>query len=162
MGRELKRMAGAEFGRALEHLVVMEVMAHRAYAGLDYSVCYWRSKGGQEIDLILGDADVAIEVTSHFHFFEANRRLSFDRRAAFGMRLDLPAGTSVRWEPGESLEVALIPFGGSREAWGFGGLVDGPLDTADAQAILGRLEERHHLQAKLQNECETHWWALKK
>lgn len=81
-------------------------------------------------------ADVPIEVTSHFHFFEVNRRLSFDRRVGFGMRLDVPAGISVRWEPGERKEVSLIPFAGNREVWGFGGLVDGPLDAADAGAIL--------------------------
>jgi urease subunit gamma/beta len=79
-------------------------------------------------------ADVPIEVTSHYHFFEANRRLRFDRKAGFGMRLDIPAGTSVRWEPGERKEVGLIPLEGSREAWGFGGLVDGPL--ADATTAL--------------------------
>lgn len=81
-------------------------------------------------------ADVPIEVTSHFHFFEANRSLSFDRRAGYGMRLDAPAGTSVRWNPGERKEVSLIPLEGAREAWGFGGLVDGPLDVADAAAAL--------------------------
>ncbi len=80
--------------------------------------------------------DVPIEVTSHFHFFEANRSLSFDRRLAFGMRLDTPAGIAIRWEPGETKEVGLIPIGGDREVWGFAGLVDGPLDTADAAAIL--------------------------
>jgi len=87
-------------------------------------------------------ADVPIEVTSHFHFFEVNRRLSFDRRVGFGMRLDVPAGTSVRWEPGERKEVSLIPFTGNREVWGFGGLVDGPLDTADAAAILSEAIRR--------------------
>ena len=81
-------------------------------------------------------SDTPIEVTSHFHFFEVNRRLSFDRRMGFGMRLDVPAGTSVRWQPGEEKEVSLIPLAGNREVWGFGGLVDGPLDTADAAAIL--------------------------
>jgi len=72
-----------------------------------------------------------IEVTSHFHFSEANRSLSFDRRAALGMRLDIPAGTAVRWEPQERKEVSLIPLGGRREVWGFGGLIDGPLDEID-------------------------------
>jgi urease subunit gamma/beta len=91
-------------------------------------------------------ADVPIEVTSHFHFFEVNRRLSFDRRLGFGMRLDVPAGTSVRWEPGERKEIDLIPITGTRQAWGFGGLVDGPLDVADAAAILEEAIRRgyHH------------------
>ncbi len=91
---------------------------------------------------VANTADVPIEVTSHFHFFEVNRRLSFDRSAGFGMRLDVPAGTAVRWEPGERKEVSLIPFGGSREAWSFGGLVDGPLDAADARAILNEAIRR--------------------
>ena len=81
-------------------------------------------------------ADVPIEVGSHFHFFEANRLLRFDRKAAFGMRLDVAAGSSVRWMPGESHDVDLVPLVGRREAWGFGGLVDGPLDSTDAAAAL--------------------------
>lgn len=87
-------------------------------------------------------ADVPIEVTSHFHFFEANRSLSFDRRLAFGMRLDKPAGVAIRWEPGEIKEVGLIPIGGDREVWGFAGLVDGPLDAADATSILNEAIRR--------------------
>lgn len=85
---------------------------------------------------VRNSAAVPIEVTSHFHFFETNRALSFDRRLAFGMRLDTPAGVATRWGPGERKEVGLIPIGGDREVWGFAGLVDGPLDTADAAAIL--------------------------
>ena len=81
--------------------------------------------------MVENPSDVPIEVTSHFHFFEANRRLLFDRRLGFGMRLDVPAGDSVRWDPGERKEVGLIPIGGIREVWGFGGLVDGPLAEAD-------------------------------
>lgn len=93
--------------------------------------------GSTAINLqVRNGADVPIEVTSHFHFFETNRSLSFDRRLAFGMRLDTPAGVSIRWEPGETKEVGLIPIGGTREVWGFAGLVDGPLDAADATAIL--------------------------
>jgi urease subunit gamma/beta len=86
--------------------------------------------------IVENTADVPIEVTSHFHFFEANRHLTFDRKAAYGMRLDVPAGTSVRWRPGERKEVELIPIEGDGHSWGFGGLVDGPLDVADAAATL--------------------------
>ena len=98
--------------------------------------------------VVVNTADVPIEVTSHFHFFEANRRLEFDRRLGFGMRLDVPAGVSVRWEPGERRQVGLIPIGGNREAWGFGGLVDGPLDASDAAAVLEEAIRRGYSHQK--------------
>ncbi|UJB44147.1 urease subunit gamma [Streptomyces sp. A1-5] len=79
-------------------------------------------------------ASVPISVTSHFHFFEANPRLAFDRAAAYGMRLCVPAGSSVRFDPGGSVEVGLVPIGGARIAIGFAGLVDGPLDAPGARA----------------------------
>ncbi|NEA57926.1 urease subunit gamma [Streptomyces sp. SID13666] len=78
-------------------------------------------------------ATVPISVTSHFHFFEANPRLDFDRSAAYGMRLAVPAGSSVRFGPGESAPVGLVPIGGARVAIGFAGLVDGPLDAPGAR-----------------------------
>ncbi|MFF2807246.1 urease subunit gamma, partial [Streptomyces sp. NPDC058000] len=78
-------------------------------------------------------ATVPISVTSHFHFFEANPRLEFDRGAAYGMRLCVPAGSSVRFDVGGSLEVGLVPIGGDRIAIGFAGLVDGPLDAPGAK-----------------------------
>jgi urease subunit beta len=73
--------------------------------------------------------DRAIQVGSHFHFFEVNRALHFDRRAAFGMRLDIPAGTAVRFEPGDIRDVTLVSIGGSRRAVGFNGLVNGSTAT---------------------------------
>ena len=76
---------------------------------------------------------VPITVTSHFHFFETNPRLAFDRSTAYGMRLAVPAGSSVRFDPGASVEVALVPIGGARVAIGFAGLVDGPLDAPGAR-----------------------------
>ncbi|CAM5365845.1 Urease subunit gamma/beta OS=Streptomyces fumanus OX=67302 GN=ureAB PE=3 SV=1 [Streptomyces fumanus] len=76
----------------------------------------------------------AASVTSHFHFFEANPRLDFDRERAYGMRLAVPAGSSVRFGPGENLEVGLVPIGGERVVIGFAGLVDGPLDAPGARA----------------------------
>lgn len=79
-------------------------------------------------------AAVPVSVTSHFHFFEANPRLDFDRAAAYGMRLCVPAGSSVRFGPGEEAEVGLVPIGGGRVAIGFAGLVDGPLDAPGAKA----------------------------
>ncbi|MFF3173765.1 urease subunit gamma [Streptomyces sp. NPDC057900] len=78
-------------------------------------------------------ATVPVSVTSHFHFFEANPRLDFDRSAAYGMRLCVPAGSSVRFDPGGAAEVGLEPIGGARIAIGFAGLVDGPLDTPGAK-----------------------------
>lgn len=72
--------------------------------------------------------DRPIQIGAHYHFFEVNRALVFDRVKAFGMRLDLPSGTSVRFEPGDTKQVNLIPYGGDREVYGFNGLVMGRLD----------------------------------
>ncbi|MFI5621203.1 urease subunit gamma [Streptomyces sp. NPDC051567] len=79
-------------------------------------------------------AAVPVSVTSHFHFFEANPRLDFDRAAAYGMRLCVPAGSSVRFDPHGEGEAGLVPIGGDRVAIGFAGLVDGPLDAPGAKA----------------------------
>ena len=84
--------------------------------------------------------DRPVQVGSHFHFFEVNRALIFDRGAAYGMRLDLPAGTAVRFEPGEIKTVRLVALGGSRQAFGGSGLVMGALDDpAVRQSALDRL-----------------------
>jgi urease subunit beta len=72
--------------------------------------------------------DRPIQVGSHFHFAEANPALEFDRAAAKGHRLDIAAGTAVRFEPGQSREVRLVPFGGTRTIYGFNAKVMGPLD----------------------------------
>jgi len=72
--------------------------------------------------------DRPIQVGSHYHFAETNRALSFDRDAARGFRLDIPAGTAVRFEPGQSREVSLVAFGGDRAVWGFNGLINGKLE----------------------------------
>lgn len=74
--------------------------------------------------------DRPVQVGSHFHFFEVNRALEFDREMAFGHRLDIAAGTAVRFEPGDEREVTLVPFGGKRRVHGFNNLVDGwaPVD----------------------------------
>src|ERR1700688_2170878 len=87
------------------------------------------NEGRREIVLeIANTGDRPIQVGSHFHFFEVNRALHFDRAAAFGMRLDLPAGTAVRFEPGEIKSVRLVTLGGSRQAFGGSALVMGALD----------------------------------
>jgi urease subunit beta len=74
--------------------------------------------------------DRPIQVGSHFHFFEVNRALVFDRTAAYGMRLNIAAGTAVRFEPGEEKEVSLVAYAGHRVVFGHNGLVEGPLDDA--------------------------------
>ncbi|HUV48280.1 MAG TPA: urease subunit gamma [Actinomycetes bacterium] len=76
---------------------------------------------------------VPISVTSHFHFFEVNPRLSFDRGAAYGMRLAIDAGEAIRFDPGATVTVGLAPIGGERVIIGFAGLVDGPLDADGAK-----------------------------
>jgi urease subunit beta len=72
--------------------------------------------------------DRPIQVGSHCHFFEVNRWLAFERPRAYGMRLNIAAGTAVRFEPGDEREVELVAFGGARHVHGVNGLVDGPLD----------------------------------
>jgi urease beta subunit len=72
--------------------------------------------------------DRPIQVGSHFHFFEVNRQLVFDRAPAYGMRLNVPAGTAVRFEPGDVRRVELVALGGHRVVHGLNGLVEGPLD----------------------------------
>src|SRR6266480_8162931 len=78
--------------------------------------------------------DRPVQIGSHYHFFEVNRALIFDRAAAYGMRLDLPAGTAVRFEPGEIKTVRLVALAGSRQVYGGSGLVMGPLDKKGARA----------------------------
>ena len=78
-------------------------------------------------------ADVPISVTSHYHFFEVNPRLRFDRAAAYGMRLAVEAGEAIRFDPHGTRSVGLTPIGGARVAIGFAGLVDGPLDGPGAK-----------------------------
>lgn len=72
--------------------------------------------------------DRAIQVGSHFHFFEVNKQLKFDREKSFGMRLDIPAGTAVRFEPGEEKEVNLVEVGGNKVIVGFNNLTNGRIN----------------------------------
>lgn len=88
---------------------------------------------------VTNTADRPVQVGSHFHFFEVNKKLNFNRMAAFGMRLDVPAGTAVRFEPGETKTVNLVEIGGSREGHGLNGLVEGPMDDESVKtAAFGR------------------------
>lgn len=103
-----------------------------------------------EGDLILNDGraattlevtntgDRAVQVGSHFHFFEANSALRFDREQAFGLRLDIPSGTAVRFEAGQTHTVSLVPYGGTRKVLGFNGLTV----ANDRNASMARAKER--------------------
>ena len=92
-----------------------------------------------EIELNLGmevktltvsnSGDRPVQVGSHYHFFETNKALIFDREITLGMRLDIPAGTAIRFEPGDTTDVKLVPFSGLRNVYGFNSLINGPLDT---------------------------------
>ncbi|GMK41570.1 hypothetical protein PCCS19_46270 [Paenibacillus sp. CCS19] len=75
--------------------------------------------------LVVNTGDRPVQVGSHFHFFEVNRALRFDRRAAFGMRLNIPAGTAVRFEPGEEKPIQLVELGGAKRSFGLNGLTLG-------------------------------------
>ena len=77
---------------------------------------------------VANSGDRPIQVGSHYHFYEANSALQFDRELAKGMRLNIPAGTAVRFEPGDEKTVTLVAYAGSREVYGFNNLVNGPLD----------------------------------
>ena len=91
--------------------------------------------GRQTVELIVANTgDRPIQVGSHCHFFEANRALRFDREKAYGFRLQVPAGTAVRFEPGEDKRVMLVSIGGNRVAYGINGLVNGRLDDSNVKA----------------------------
>jgi urease subunit beta len=82
--------------------------------------------------------DRPVQVGSHFHFFEVNRELEFDRAAAFGLRLNIPSSTATRFEPGDERDVQLVPYGGKRAVYGFNNLVDGPTAGPDAATVKSR------------------------
>lgn len=91
--------------------------------------------------------DRPIQVGSHCHFFETNRALKFDREQAYGFRLCIPAGTAVRFEPGEEKRVTLVALGGNRVAYGINGLTHGRLDDPQVKAqAMARAAERGFLQ----------------
>ena len=97
---------------------------------------------------VVNEGEVPIGVTSHLHFFESNRRLRFDRAAAWGMRLALPARAKCFFAPGEPREVQLVPIAGARVVRGHGDLVDGPLDAPGARdAALAAARERGYAGA---------------
>jgi urease subunit beta len=77
---------------------------------------------------VANTGDRPIQIGSHYHFYEVNNGLKFDREPTKGLRLDIPAGTAVRFEPGDEKEVTLIPYAGTREVYGFNAKIEGPLD----------------------------------
>ncbi|WP_324757361.1 urease subunit beta [Haloarcula montana] len=94
------------------------------------------NEGRDTTEVTVGNTgDRPVQVGSHFHFFEANAALEFDREAAFGMRLNIPAGTAVRFEPGDEQTVELVDIGGKRVARGMNGMVEGSVDTDPSDAL---------------------------
>lgn len=87
---------------------------------------------------VVNSGDRPVQVGSHFHFFEVNKQMLFDRSQAFGMRLNIPSGTAVRFEPGEEKEVILVEISGNKRVFGFSNLVDGKLSEENKKAALER------------------------
>jgi len=92
---------------------------------------------------VVNTGDRPVQVGSHFHFFEVNKEMAFDRSLAFGMRLNIPSGTAVRFEPGEEKEVVLVALGGSRRAIGFNNLADGDTGVPALEAALQKAGAGH-------------------
>ena len=86
---------------------------------------------GKDVKVITvsNSGDRPVQVGSHYHFFETNKALIFQREITLGMRLDIPAGTAIRFEPGDTTEVKLVSYSGYRNAFGFNALINGPLDS---------------------------------
>lgn len=101
------------------------------------------NEGRKIVNIMVSNiGDRPIQVGSHFHFFEVNKLLSFDRKNAFGMRLNIPSGTSVRFEPGEEKEVSLVEFGGKKQAYGLNALTEGKIDETTLENALKAAKER--------------------
>jgi urease beta subunit len=93
------------------------------------------NEGRDAISLeVANTGDRPVQVGSHYHFFETNAALQFDRGRTRGYRLDIPAGTAVRFEPGQTREVQLVPIAGARVIYGFNGQVMGPLEPGEAES----------------------------
>ena len=94
---------------------------------------------------VTNTSDHAVQVTSHYHFFEANKRLRFNRAVSYGKRLDVASGAAVRWQPGETREVTLIDIAGKRMVYGFQGLVNGRLTEEQRGEALRMAQSRGFL-----------------
>jgi urease beta subunit len=91
-----------------------------------------------KILVVANTGDRPVQVGSHFHFFEVNKCLQFDREEAFGMRLDIPSGTAVRFEPGEEKEIQLVELGGKKLVYGLNDLTSGSTDESNKEASVER------------------------
>lgn len=92
---------------------------------------------------VVNTGDRPVQVGSHFHFFEVNKQMQFNREKAFGMRLNIAAGTAVRFEPGEEKEVELVEFGGNKKIFGFNNLVDGKINEENKKAAMEKLKKKN-------------------
>lgn len=92
--------------------------------------------------------DRPIQVGSHFHFFEVNEALVFDRATARGTHLDIPSGTAVRFEPGDEKTVTLVPFAGTREIYGFNALVEGSLDGESSKKSKDKFKSKSEKKSR--------------
>ncbi|MED5568120.1 MAG: urease subunit beta [Chloroflexota bacterium] len=106
------------------------------------------NEGRRTLELTVANTgDRPIQVGSHFHFFEANRALRFNREAAFGMCLNIPAGTAVRFEPGDDMSVTLVELGGNKMVYGLNSLTNGHTTGEDARAAaLAKAREEGFLE----------------
>ena len=99
------------------------------------------NEGRETVELtVVNTGDRPIQVGSHFHFFEVNKALSFDRRLAFGKRLNIPAGTAVRFEPGDDKIIKLVRLGGAGKVLGLNALTTGSTDASAAEAAVERAD----------------------
>ncbi|KAA0019484.1 urease subunit beta [Antrihabitans cavernicola] len=121
----------------------MSAGAHYIYGDDPVEINVGRKKATVRVS---NTGDRAIQVGSHYHFFEANRELEFDREAAYGMHLDIASGTAVRFEPGDTREVSLCAYGGSGRIVGFSNLVNGGLYSADTKTVALRRASELHFQ----------------
>jgi urease subunit beta len=85
---------------------------------------------------VVNTGDRPVQIGSHYHFFEVNKEMSFERESSFGMRLNIPAGTAVRFEPGERKEVELVEFGGNKNIFGFNDLTNGIVNEENKKASM--------------------------
>jgi urease subunit beta len=92
---------------------------------------------------VVNTGDRPVQIGSHFHFFEVNRELELDREKAFGRRLNIPAGTAVRFEPGEEKQVELVEFGGAKKIYGFNNLTNGSTKTKSKKKAMEQIGNRN-------------------
>lgn len=111
-----------------------------------------KEKDTAEINVV-NTADRPIQIGSHYHFFESNKALEFNRLLAYGMRLDIPSGTAVRFEPGETKRVRLVEIGGNRNGYGLNDLVNGNLDNEEVKQAALEKAKRNGFKGVYENVC---------